>query len=671
MFTFYACDFSCIDNKTLILHVDLSHKSSRNFRYSEIDCSKTYYIFDSYRKHRLTKHSSELLSFGDDRNTVFMEETAAAFDDVDYMHVDNDDSEVYVDSESSSDEFDEIFDSEIFSEISNTTGEINSNPFIEKVSFLIAKLYKFADVPRARTNDIISDMSVLFEEQLKGIQDAIRQSVTQLNRDFLNVTEIDSILLKFTSPFQNMATQAKRFAHFRQQGTFILPENYKLGEVKVIVENEGEKVSKHKDLVAQFIPLRKVLKLFFEMPTVLDKTLQYLNDVQQHSLLVRNIVQGPLWKEKIKANPNKIILPTVVYVDDYENNNPLGSHKGVSKCSAAYYSVVALPPELQSRVNNIFLFLLFNSKHRSHFTNRITFTKAIEEIQYLEQESISVTVGSETKQLHFLMILMLGDNLGLHQILGFVESFTANYFCRFCLVEHKNFQTIFNERDCVLRTPQNYETLASKSNVSASGIKEMCVFNVIDSFHVTDNLIVDPQHDLLEDILRYDLAIVLNDLIYIEKLFSLHDLNLRLSGYQYGADDNINKPQPVSENHIKKGYLIMSSAEMLNLIRCLFLVVGPFIPEQNVHWQLLIKLRKIVEIVFSKVVHKNTYKSLDSEITEYLTLLSFNYPNQLKPKHHFLLHYPRIMKAVGPLPSLSCMRFESKHRDAKITSHVL
>ena len=42
----------------------------------------------------------------------------------------------------------------------------------------------------------------------------------------------------------------------------------------------------------------------------------------------------------------------------------------------------------------------------------------------------------------------------------------------------------------------------------------------------------------------------------------------------------------------------------------------------------------------------------------------------MKPKHHFLIHYSRIMKSIGPLLQISCMRNESKHRDGKVTSHV-
>ena len=61
---------------------------------------------------------------------------------------------------------------------------------------------------------------------------------------------------------------------------------------------------------------------------------------------------------------------------------------------------------------------------------------------------------------------------------------------------------VFNERDCVLRNKQNYDSLLLKKNVKLSGIKVTCVFNKIDNFHITNNLAIDPQHDLQEGVLR-------------------------------------------------------------------------------------------------------------------------------------------------------------------------
>jgi len=49
-------------------------------------------------------------------------------------------------------------------------------------------------------------------------------------------------------------------------------------------------------------------------------------------------------------------------------------------------------------------------------------------------------------------------------------------------------------------------------------------------------------------------------------------------------------------------------------------------------------------------------------IIKYLKLHINLFGNNLKPKHHKLVHYSRIIEKYEPLKHLSCMRFEAKHK---------
>ena len=95
------------------------------------------------------------------------------------------------------------------------------------------------------------------------------------------------------------------------------------------------------------------------MPGVFDNTMGYVNYLKFCKEIISNIIQGPFWGEKSTPFEGNMVLPLFMYFDDYENNNPLGSHKGISKCEAVYLSVPCLPPELQSKIENIFLFNSF------------------------------------------------------------------------------------------------------------------------------------------------------------------------------------------------------------------------------------------------------------------------------------------------------------------------
>lgn len=67
-------------------------------------------------------------------------------------------------------------------------------------------------------------------------------------------------------------------------------------------------------------------------------------------------------------------------------------------------------------------------------------------------------------------------------------------------------------------------------------------------------------------------------------------------------------------------------------------------------------------------MHKLQY--LDALVTEHHQLYLYLFKDTLKPKHHFLLHYARVMKSVSPLINIWCMRCEAKHRQSKIAAHI-
>jgi len=109
----------------------------------------------------------------------------------------------------------------------------------------------------------------------------------------------------------------------------------------------------------------------------------------------------------------------------------------------------------------------------------------------------------------FSLGLILCDNLGLHSILGFTESFVARFPCRFCKSPKLDCHNQVTQIDGMLRNKINYHEDISINNITLTGLKELCVFNQINSFHVTQNFAVDIMHDILEGVCKYDIGIIL------------------------------------------------------------------------------------------------------------------------------------------------------------------
>lgn len=88
------------------------------------------------------------------------------------------------------------------------------------------------------------------------------------------------------------------------------------------------------------------------------------------------------------------------------------------------------------------------------------------------------------------------------------------------------------------------------------------------------------------------------------------------------------------------------------------------VPEGDTVWQLYLNLIQIIDIVTCTVLHPGYVNLLSTLISEHHSLYIELF-GELKPKHHFLKHYPGLLLKVGSLCNLSCMRFEARHKQFK------
>ena len=388
--------------------------------------------------------------------------------------------------------------------------------------------------------------------------------------------------------------------------------------------------------------------------------------MKEKSEIVTNFMQGNLWLSKY-ANTivNDIVLPLYLFYDDLEVGNALGSHAGKQKFGAMYASIACLPPRIASRLSSIFLTLLVNSKDKKDVNDEDLFGKVIDELNFLREKGISIKVKNETYNIKFQVVLILGDNLGLNGLFGFVESFTANYYCRMCRASCEQASRMTMEDDSLLRNRDNYESDVKLQKSSHTGIKSPCIFHKIANFHVTQNLTVDMMHDVLEGVCVYVMKAIINSFITDEKYFTLEELNTRIQNFNYGFIEICNKPPPVYYNTTTCEFNVNTlAAEMLCLVRYFGLIIGDLIPNSDKHWKLYQYLRQIIDIVTSPRLTQSMLRDLKILVTEH-NKLYINLFECLKPKFHNLIHYARILFENGPCINFWSMRYESFHRQIK------
>lgn len=205
------------------------------------------------------------------------------------------------------------------------------------------------------------------------------------------------------------------------------------------------------------------------------------------------------------------------------------------------------------------------------------------------------------------------------------------------------------------------QLLTNSGETTIHGVKFDSLFNCLQYFHVCQpGLPPCIGHDVFEGVVAYDLYIYLRHFIKEKKWMTFQQLNRRIRQFMYLGSDGSSVPSDV----VKRGKKIGGQAiQNWCLLRLLPIIIGDKIKDtQDQVWQLLIMLKKVVELVCSPKISAAQVSFLQVHIQEYLETRKHLFPSdKLKPKHHYLLHYPSLIMRLGPLVHLWTMRFESKH----------
>ncbi len=179
-------------------------------------------------------------------------------------------------------------------------------------------------------------------------------------------------------------------------------------------------------------------------------------------------------------------------------------------------------------------------------------------------------------------------------------------------------------------------------------------------------------HDVLGGVAPLEVKLMLRHFIYEEKCFSLELLNERIAAFDYGYENQKNKPSAIINLRTSENAIRQTASQMWCLLLFLPFLLGDLIDPKSPHWHLFLLLREICDIIFAPVVSKGLAAYLKQLIIDHHTQFKLLYPGRnLIPKHHFMTHYSSIMTLFGPLSKLWCMMFEAKHHPLKRQAQVI
>jgi hypothetical protein len=221
----------------------------------------------------------------------------------------------------------------------------------------------------------------------------------------------------------------------------------------------------------------------------------------------------------------------------------------------------------------------------------------------------------------------------------------------------------------LLRNNSGYANDLLLKDTYVTGIKEKCSWLALDDFDLFQNVAVDVLHDFLEGSCRYVMSFILTHIVNTVKLISLENLNSRIHYFNYGPDST-SKPCNAVAKEGRSIKLKCSASEMLSLVRYFGLIAGHYVPDENDVWLLYLKLRQLLDKLLSHRIYESTIEQVKFLVGELNELYCHLAETDLKPKFHFLTHYPEMLKKFGPLTQIWTMRFEAKHRVSKFVARA-
>lgn len=357
-------------------------------------------------------------------------------------------------------------------------------------------------------------------------------------------------------------------------------------------------------------------------------------------------------------------------VDEFEVVNPLGSKKGKHKLTAVYFKIGNLDSKYLSELQNTYLSTLVQHKFiQSGFTDYDEVLQPlISDVEILETDGVSLKCGGEEKIFHGTIATVSADNLSAHAVAGLTKTFSSGRICMFCNATKQDISEKFTEAEFVMRTSANYRyqltaVEENPGNAAIYGIKNACCFSKLK--YVPSPIVYlfppDIMHDLLEGIIPAILLLLLKQLVR-EKQITLVQLNYEIKHFPYGMNDRASKPPPIPEHALRpSGHLPGTASEKWTLFRLLPQMIGNQIHGCSA-WDVYLLLREISDIIMAPTIRKCWLPYLEEKITVFLALVEEVFPGKHTPKMHYLMHYPRLLSAYGPLIHVSCLRFEAKHQ---------
>lgn len=653
--------FRTITFKKLLHHIRFSHSIEPNFsiRCGIDGCERKYRVFSTFYSHLRKFHKRVFdVNIRHDSNSGGHEDTEVGTSLV---------------TENIGLEVDDVTHNSHKNSLAESTGisaidaaalgdgshirEIGERSTERDFALFILGMKEKHKLPLTVTNSIILELSELIYNSSRDDSTEIKEKLSASgftvakNPDIFNF--IDEKFEKKNNIFEKLASDYKQTAFYKEHFGLVEPVEHVLGSTC------------GKDDTFIYVPLLDTLKSLLSHDDILAEVLKSRS--RHGDKRYEDYCDGEAFQNHPLFSLEPHALQVHFYYDDFGVVNPLRNKANSYKVAAFYFVLGNLSPKFRSKLSSIQLVCLCCTRLIKQYGFGKVLKPLLEDVKVLESKGVTITtLNQEEFTFKGCISLVSMDNLAAHQLGGFQQHFHAGRICRFCMASSNDIQDHFDSSSLIERTSVGHKhqvqlVMENQGLRHVYGVASKSVLSDLQYFDVISCLPPDPAHDLLEGLVPELMTKVVTTFIQ-DGFFTLESFNSALKLFPFGKSDQKSKPTCNTTANLGSFKIKQTASQTWCLMRLLPLIIGSSIPEGNEYWELFLSLMDICEITFAPSIPCEMVAYLEYLVHGFLVALKELFPeDRIKPKSHYLLHYPRSILKYGPLVHCWTMRFEAKH----------
>lgn len=263
-----------------------------------------------------------------------------------------------------------------------------------------------------------------------------------------------------------------------------------------------------------YMPVKETLIALSKLPNFQNMLINIKNDFKNRAQPPNHISTTPFLLKSFRNGKtceqhsvfsSELSLPLVLYFDDLEICNPLGSKSSIHKLSMFYFTLTDLPDYAKSKLGSIFLLGIAKSAHVKKIGLDTVLLPFYKEMRELSKDGINFMLNGESINFKVDLALFSGDTLAANQFSGFKEGVGFAYRkCRNCMATFETMNKKFLESNFGLRNKSTHlKFFEGKHNTVLSGVNRLSAIFNMDHFDAFACIPFDPMHILLEGCIPY------------------------------------------------------------------------------------------------------------------------------------------------------------------------